>query len=197
MLEHISCTCIVPMVFSKLLFKSPPDLQHSVSFLKITFPIQKLWYQQQLFITTWPAMLCSVQWKGLQCPQRQQEAWESKPGWVKFYVDTKSYSFSKLLTLTLVPVLLQLANPTRWSLLPSSVLYFNAYTGGFATLTCWTLTGWLWRHPSCAASPSLQGPPSHLWWSDLEQNTHCDIHRYCTCDKLCLKLIGNGHICQG
>ena len=128
MLEHISCTCIVPMVFSKLLFKSPPDLQHSVSFLKIKFPIQKLWYQQQLFIATWPAMLCSVQWKGLQCPQRQQEAWESKPGRVKFYVDTKSYSSSKLLTLTLVPVLLQLANPTRWSLLPSSVLYFNDNT---------------------------------------------------------------------
>ena len=54
----------------------------------------------------------------------------------EFYVDTKSYSSSKLLTLTLVPVLLQLANPTRWSLLPSSVLYFNDYTGGFVTLTC-------------------------------------------------------------
>ena len=34
----------------------------------------------------------------------------------------------QFLTLTLVPVLLQLANPTRWSLLPSSVLYFNDNT---------------------------------------------------------------------
>ena len=178
------------MVFSKLLFKSPPDLRHSVSFLKITFPIQKLWYQQ-------PGQPCCAQ-----CSEKVSSAHKGSrklgnQNLDEFYVDTKSYSSSKLLTLTLVPVLLQLANPTRWSLLPSSVLYFNDYTGGFVTLTCWTLTGWLWRHPSCAASPSLQGPPSHLWWSDLEQNTHCDIHRYCTCDKLCLKLIGNGHICQG
>ena len=28
---------------------------------------------------TWPAMQCSVQWRGLQCQQMQQGTWESKP----------------------------------------------------------------------------------------------------------------------
>ena len=64
-------TCIVPIVFSRLLFKSPPDLQcvNNVQYVMI----------QLLFWITWPTRLCSRPWTSLLCQQRRQGTWGSAP----------------------------------------------------------------------------------------------------------------------
>ena len=49
------------------------------------------------------------------------KTWGKGISGLEAFRDTRTMAL-QFLTLTLVPVLLQLANPTRWSLLPSSVL---------------------------------------------------------------------------
>ena len=63
-------TCIVPIVFSRLLFKSPPDLKCVNIFQYVMI---------RLFFITWPTRLCSRRWTSLQCQQRRQETWGSVP----------------------------------------------------------------------------------------------------------------------
>ena len=63
-------TCIVPIVFSRLLFKSPPDLKgvYIFQFVMIHF-----------FWITLPTRLWLRRWTSLQCQQRQQGTWGSAP----------------------------------------------------------------------------------------------------------------------
>ena len=63
-------TCIVPIVFSRLLFKSPPDLKgvNIFQFVMIHF-----------FWITLPTRLWLRRWTSLQCQQRQQGTWGSAP----------------------------------------------------------------------------------------------------------------------
>ena len=65
-------TCIVPIVFSRLLFKSPPDLQCVNIFQYVMIDLTLFWI-------TWPTRLCSRRWTSLLCQQRRQGTWGSAP----------------------------------------------------------------------------------------------------------------------
>ena len=103
----------------------------------------------------------------------------------------------QFLTLTLVPVLLQLANPTRWSLLPSSVLWHRK-----CSLSKVDLVYIPWQN-DCRDTLLVQDVHhckglllicDGLTWGKSDTKV---LSIYHTCEKFCLKLIGNCHIGQG